>query len=180
MIKLKKVSYEDVLDFFTKEHPVDPNSPHFSGNKWGKLNLDQANKELGGVWALCELEVEDILNLVVPFHAAEQGNSILVGESGLTVNDTINNLKSLLPKYAEENPVCWAKMMYWKDKEFSPLFLSMAPTTQGRRSHTDPTLGTLFHLDGLHRLIRWGMDGRFDRENYTKGRKLTAYVAGLK
>lgn len=179
MIKLKQVSYSDILEFFTKEHPVDLDSPHFAGNKWGRLHLDQANKELGGIWSLCELEADDILNIVIPFHAAEQGDSILVEESGLIVSDAINKLKNSLPSYAENNPVCWAKIMYWKDKDFSPLFLSIASATQGRRSHTDPSLGTLFHLDGLHRLMRWGMDGRFESVNYDKGAKLTAYVAGF-
>ncbi len=180
MIKLKDVSYDDVLKFFTKEHPIDLESPHFAGNKWGRLHLDQANNELGGVWALCELEVDDILNLVIPFHVAEEGDSILVEEGGMTVRDAIDNLKNSLPDYTEKNPVCWAKIMYWKDKGFSPLFLSVAPVKQGGRSHTNPALGSLFHLDGLHRLLRWGMDGRFESQNYTRDQKLTAYVAGFR
>jgi hypothetical protein len=163
-----------------KEHPINDDSPHFEGNKWGKLHLEQANTTAEGSWSLCELEVEDIFAIVLPYHAAEHSESILVEEDGLIVKDAIAKLENWLPAYAESNPVCWAKMMYWQDKEYSPLFLSTVPSYQGKRSHVNANLGNIFHLDGLHRLMRWGMDGRFVSEVYNQGPKLTAYIAGVK
>jgi hypothetical protein len=97
----------------------------------------------------------------------------------MTVADAIAKLKQIEKEYAKNNPVCWAKISYWQGKDFSPLFLSTAPTPdKGRRSLVDTTLGTLFHQDGLHRLLRWGMDGRFDEPGYSEGTKLQAFISG--
>jgi hypothetical protein len=177
---LENIAYEGVVDFFMREHPINDDSIHFEGNKWGKLHLEQANVSVQGDWSLCELETEEILGIVLPYHAAEHGESILIQEDGLIVRDAIKKLKDNLPEYSEKNPVCWKKMMYWKDKEYSPLFLSTVPAYQGKRSHVNPSLGKIFHLDGLHRLMRWGMDGRFTPDLYNQNPKLTAYIAGVK
>lgn len=179
MTILNNASFAEVLEYFNKEHPVDLASPHFEGNKWGKLHLEQADRDAADRWSLCELKSEDIFSIVLPYHAAEHGTAVLVEESGLIVKDAIAKVQSLLPHYAEENPVCFAKMTYWQGKDFSPLFLSAKPAQQGRRSHVDASLGSIFHLDGLHRLMQWGMDGRFNADAYERGPKLTAYVAGL-
>jgi hypothetical protein len=171
---IKQIEYSEVLDFFNKEHPTDENNPHFAGNKWGKMHLDWANTDASGVWSLCELDKEDILGVVVPFHEAEESENILVDLGGQRVGDVILKLKDTWTKYAEENPVCWAKIMYWKGKPFSPLFLATKPVRQGRRGKVDEKLGTLFHLDGLHRILRWGLDNRFESDE-----KLKAYIAGV-
>jgi hypothetical protein len=179
MKKLRDVSYADVVDFFQAEHPTDLSSPHFAGNKWGLKHLEWANDVAGGVWSLCELESEDILGIVFSQHSAEETGEDLVDERGMTVADAIAKLKQIEKEYAKNNPVCWAKISYWQGKDFSPLFLSTAPTPdKGRRSLVDTTLGTLFHQDGLHRLLRWGMDGRFDEPGYSEGTKLQAFISG--
>ncbi len=179
MKKIKNVSYADVIDFFQAEHPTDLSSPHFAGNKWGLKHLEWANDVAEGVWSLCELESDEILNIVFSQHSAEETGEDLVDDHGMTVKDAIEKLKLIGAEYASRNPVCWAKIMYWQGKDFSPLFLSTKPTPEkGRRSLVNTALGTLFHQDGLHRLLRWGMDGRFKEPEYSHGPKLTAYISG--
>lgn len=182
MTILKQVSFSEVLDFFNTEHPINSNSPHFAGNEWGKHHIEAADKVSSGVWALCELDAEEVLSVVLPYHESEEGKVMLAEEPGIMVKDAIKKLEQM-PSYKDDSPVCFAKMQYWQGKDFSPVFLSTTSLTSAQQGHqgvVDTSLGNLFHLDGLHRLIQWGMDGRFDSETYTNGPKLTAYIAGVK
>jgi hypothetical protein len=179
MKKIKDVSFPEVFDFFQSEHPTDLTSPHFAGNKWGLKHLEWANDVAEGVWSLCDLESEEILGIVFSQHSAEGTGEDLVDDHGMTVRDAIEKLRSIETEYTNKNPVCWAKIMYWQGKDFSPVFLSTQPTPEkGRRSLVNPTLGKLFHQDGLHRLLRWGLDGRFKEPEYSQSSKLTAYISG--
>ena len=180
MKKIRSVSYADVMAFFEEHHPTDLSSPHFAGNKWGLKHLEWANDVADGIWSLCELESNEVLGIVFSQHSAEETGEDLIDEKGMTVASAIEMLSRTETEYAKNNPVCWAKMAYWHEKDFSPLFLSTAPTMEGkgRRSLVDPTLGSLFHQDGLHRLLRWGLDGRFTEPVYSKNQKLTAFISG--
>jgi hypothetical protein len=179
MKKIKSVTYDDVVEFFKKEHPIDDTSPHFAGNYWAMKHLEWANDVAEGVWSLCELEPEDITGIVFSHHTAEESERVLVNEKGMTVSQALNYLREHQEEYARECPTCWSKIMYWQGKDFTPVLLSTKPTpNKGKRSNVDITLGNLFHQDGLHRLIRWGLDGRFDQKSYSTGPKLTAYISG--
>ncbi|MDB5264571.1 MAG: hypothetical protein JWN64_142 [Parcubacteria group bacterium] len=177
---LKQIPYSEVSEFFAQEHPIDLDSPHFAGNKWGLKHLEWANEVAKGEWSLCELDSKDILGIVFSHHAAEETGEELVGEKGMTLTDATKKLRNIESEYAKNNPTCWAKMMYWQGKDFSPIFLSTKPTMEGkgRRSLVDPSLGSLFHQDGLHRLLRWNLDGRFEDSRYLDDSKLTAYISG--
>ncbi|MDP3402885.1 MAG: DUF6309 family protein [bacterium] len=179
MKKIKDVSFDDVVAFFQAEHPTDLSSPHFAGNMWGLKHLEWANDVAKGEWSLCELDSKDILGIVFSQHSAEETGEDLIDEKGMTVADATEKLRSTETEYGKNNPVCWAKIMYWQGKDFSPLFLSTQPTPEkGRRSLVDPTLGTLFHQDGLHRLLRWSLDGRFEEPAYSEGLRLAAFISG--
>jgi len=180
MRKLKSVSYEEVSTFFNKVHPVDETSIHFAGNKWAMKHLEWADEVAVGTWSLCELEASEVLAIVCAHHAAEGTDTVLVPETGRTLQDLVADLQRRTGEYAENNPECWAKMAYWEGKDFSPVLLSTEPTMEGkgRRSLVDPSLGSLFHQDGLHRLVRWALDGRFEAEIYAKNPQVTAYIAG--
>ena len=179
MKKLEDVSYQEVVSFFEKEHPIDNTSPHFAGNYWAMKHLEWANDVAEGVWSLCELDSKEILGIVFSRHTAEDTDNALVNEEGMTLQDALTYLQSHEQEYAEQNSVCWSKIMYWQDKEFTPILLSTKPTPdKGPRSNVNSKLGNLFHQDGLHRLIRWGLDGRFEKEVYSKGDKLTAFISG--
>lgn len=180
MKKIKDISYDEVVDFFKKEHPVDEHSPHFAGNKWAMKHLEWANEVAEGQWSLCALDSEDVLSIVLAHHSAEETDEELVGQEGMLVSSAIEKLEDRKETYSKNNPVCRQKIMYWQDKDFSPLLLSTKPTMEGkgRRSLVNPELGSLFHQDGLHRILCWGMDGRFDKAVYAKGPKLTAFVGG--
>ena len=179
MRKIKDVPYDEVVAFFEKEHPIDDSSPHFAGNYWAMKHLEWANDAVDGVWSLCELEVEDILGIVFAYHTAEETELCLVDEEGMTLAQTIEYIQANEEMYAQVHPVCWTKMMYWQGEDFTPVLLSTKPTPdKGKRSNVDQSLGNLFHQDGLHRLTRWGLDGRFDPETYASGPKLTAFISG--
>ena len=181
MKKIKNVTYGDVVRFFEKEHPIDENSPHFAGNKWAMKHLQWANEVAEGQWSLIELDSEDVLLIVLAHHSAEETDEELVGQGGMLVSEAIQKLENTKDAYSKNNPVCWQKIIYWHGKDFSPLLLSTKPTMEGkgRRSLVSPELGRLFHQDGLHRILCWGMDGRFKKQMYTSGPKLTAFVAGV-
>lgn len=179
MKKIKSISYDEVVTFFEKEHPVDETSPNFAGNKWAMKHLEWANDVSKGEWTLCELEPEDILGIVFSHHTSEETEHSLINVQGMTLNQTLTLMKENNVEYAKNNPVCWSKIMYWQNKDFSPVLLSTRPTPgKGKRSDVDINLGNLFHQDGLHRLIRWGLDGRFELNKYSQGPKLTAFVSG--
>jgi len=179
MKKIRNVSYNEVVAFFEKEHPVDETSPHFAGNKWAMKHLEWANDVADGEWSLCELEAEDVLGIVFSHHTSEGTDQSLVDERGMTLEQTLALLRGNELEYAKNNPVCWSKIMYWQHKDFSPVLLSTQPTPgKGKRSNVDVRLGKLFHQDGLHRLIRWGLDGRFEHGTYSQAPKLTAFVSG--
>ncbi|MBP9749475.1 MAG: hypothetical protein KBD21_01995 [Candidatus Pacebacteria bacterium] len=180
MKKIKDVPYADVVTFFEKEHPVDESSPHFAGNKWAMKHLEWANEVAEGQWSLCELDSEDVLSIVLAHHSAEETGEELVGQDGMLVYEVVNKLESAKESYSKNNPTCWKKIMYWHGKDFSPLLLSTKPTKEGkgRRSLVNSKLGSLFHQDGLHRVLCWGMDGRFNTDVYSGGKKLTAFIAG--
>lgn len=181
MEKIQDVSYDEVVSFFEVEHPIDENSPHFAGNKWAMKHLEWANEVAEGRWSLCELDSVDVLSVVLAHHSAEETGEELISQDGMLVSEAIQKLEYIKESYAINNPICWQKIIYWQDKAFSPLLLSTQPTMEGkgRRSLVDPELGSLFHQDGLHRILCWGIDGRFDTKVYSAGPKLTAFVAGL-
>lgn len=177
MIIIKKVAFVEVLNFFDLEHPI-ADADIFKGNKWARQIILQAEKDFPDSWVYCELNKDDVLNIILPTHPSEDNDIELVDEKGLTVEDVLKKLKTM-PDYAAKNPICWRKINYWRQRMFSPIFLSTSPVSASRQKLIDPTKGKLFHLDGLHRLIGWGLSDRFDGLKNAEENKITAYIAGI-
>jgi len=174
---LKRISSNEILAFFDSEHPIKADPVGFNGNKWARNILEQADSDFYGLWHYVELEASEIFDIALPYHNGEGGGDILIDEKGLTVSQAVQKIKNIFD-YGKRNPVCWEKISYWQTREFSPIFLSTAPVNAERQKLLSPSMGSLFHLDGLHRLIGWGMVGRFDPGIYGKKGKLAAYLAG--
>lgn len=169
---LRKISFIEVLKSFDDLHPVIEHK-NFEGNKWAREIIKQANVDFQDSWVLAELAVEDVINIVLPYHPSEDKKDVLIDERGLRVEEVLSKVKELV-EYSTQNPVCWGKIVYWRTHPFTPLFLSTSPASTARQKLLEPSMGKLFHLDGLHRLIGWGLDGR-----YNEKMKLLAYVAGI-
>lgn len=170
----KLVSFEEVLFAFDKEHNQQNGS-----NSWARNALVEANKKFSGKWRKIKLKRKQILQIVLPHHLGEEGEIELVPKTGLNVKATINKLKSI-PSYKIKNPKCWEKIEYLETKPFSPIFLStLAIDWDDYKNITMPGAGNFFHLDGLHRLISWGLEGRFNSRRYLFSNKIIAYIAGL-
>jgi hypothetical protein len=82
--------------------------------------------------------------------------------------------------YQSANPVCWEKIAHWRKDSSSPVFLCTAPVSHSDYQDLTDYEGHLIHLDGLHRLIAWGLYGKLEPDEYEKRERVIAYVAGLK
>lgn len=172
--KLGEIPFEEVLRVFDEEHHQKDGT-----NSWARNALIEANKKFNGRWGQLKLKRKEILGIVLPHHLGEGGEIELVPISGLNVEAAISKIKSI-PEYKIKNPQCWEKIKYLEIKPFNPIFLSVSAIDWDDYKNLIPTKNShLFHLDGLHRLIAWGLAGRLSFWKYFLNKKIVAYVAGL-
>jgi len=154
---IKEVKFEEVLEYFDLTHPVRPEG-NFTTNDWARNLIVSTNEQCGGQWKIVELMPEDILEILLPHHRGEPdlgGTVTLIEGDNTTVKNAIIKL-SQLSDYHTTNTVCWNKIQYWMDKEIEPIFLS---TIQPKHMLKTNIQGEFYHLDGLHRLLAWGLKG---------------------
>ena len=169
---IKNVNYEEVVNSFKQEHQTKHGT-----NPWALKAISRANNQCEGLWAYIELEPKEILNIFLPWHEFDCGNDPVIPQNTKTnVDVTLNKIKSD-KNYSSKNPDCWAKIEYCsKQEKILPIFLSAKPVLNIKEYHAYRDLidqkGNLFHLDGFHRLINWGLKGGMD--------SIYAYVAGVK
>ncbi|TSA44814.1 hypothetical protein D4R52_03630 [bacterium] len=172
--KLEAISSAEVLKVFDEEHNQQDGS-----NGWARRALIEADKKFNGKWGRIELKRKQILQIILSHHQGEGGEIELVPKTGFTVEEAINKIKSI-SCYKIKNPKCWEKIEYLKTESFSPIFLSIGQIDWDDYKSISISNGEhFFHLDGLHRLISWGLDGRLDAWTYFRGSKIIAYIAGL-
>lgn len=149
---VKQISFEEVLEYFDQTHPQE-----FGSNDWARNKIIEANLSCNGYWRLIELSPEEILGVWLPHHEGKHGGSgvVLLEIEGATVKNAVTILKNL-EDYPTTNKQCWSKIEYWRNKEIAPIFLS---TIQPEHMKNETAIGPLFHLDGLHRLLAWGLEG---------------------
>jgi hypothetical protein len=173
---LKGASFEDVLKAFDQDHAIKPDN----SNEYARGLLEKADRQFGGVWAQAPLSQEDVSKIILPphNHGTGGGQVELIPISGLTVSAATEKIRGI-PSYQCTNICCWRSITYWMDRYPSAIFLSAAPVREcsdyQQLSHHEDHL---IHLDGLHRLIGWGMSGKLDPGQYDKGQGVYAYVAG--
>ncbi len=155
---IKKVNFEEVIDYFDKNHPV-TDEGHSQKNKWGRNKIIEANDNSSGRWQFVELHPDEIADIWLPYHKGEHGHKgkevVLIEEEGSTVSDATSKLKSLTD-YSETNKTCWKFIDYWQDKDITPIFISLCRPEHIKSPNGE---GHPFHLDGVHRLLAWGLKG---------------------
>lgn len=157
------------LEYHNKEHGT---------NSYALDFLNRANDSSGGKWVKRELSREEVLSIVLPHHSNhkhESSTQELIPATGLTVKDTISRLIKL-KDYSKNHPICWETLEMSKSSK-SPIFLT---ATLLEENNDHGKLGNfsspqLYHLDGLHRLVAWGLNGKYVSENYEP---ITAFIAG--
>lgn len=171
---IKRVSYEEVINSFKKEHQTNHGT-----NPWAlDRAISGANNKGEGLWAYVELEPKEISNIFLPWHEfdCEKDNPVIPQNTKMNVVDTLNKIKGD-KNYPSKNPNCWSKIDYCgKQEKIFPVFLSTKPILGLQEYHAYKDLNdqpnNLFHLDGFHRLINWGLKGGKE--------SIYAYVAGVK
>ncbi|HCM52015.1 TPA: hypothetical protein DIS56_02675 [Candidatus Saccharibacteria bacterium] len=168
-----KVDFSEVKKVFLTDHDINHGS-----NKYAMKCLIDANEQCNGRWIRRELNSIEVQRIVLPNHRSHNrkiSNLPLVPETGLTVEDTLKRL-NLLADYATKNPCCWNIIQRSRTSK-SPVFLITQPLERNR-DHSKLANFTghrLYHLDGLHRLVAWGLNGRYVDRKYEP---ITAFIVG--
>jgi hypothetical protein len=141
---------------------------------WALRNLALADAQFQGCWSRATIDAIDARHIVLPRHAGEpcHGDHLeLIPAGGATVEDAVRRLRGL-SEYAAVNVSCWGKIEFFTSQPLSPIVLASAPL-----DHADyrdlPPWAPAYHVDGLHRLIGWGLAGRLDEPD-----RLDVWLAG--
>ncbi|MEV7597026.1 DUF6309 family protein [Kitasatospora sp. NPDC089797] len=164
------VAYSEVHEAYLRDHPVE-RAHEANTNLYGEENLERADTLPGGWWRI-RLTPADVLGVVLPWHLSEGGERELVPRTGLTVARAAERVRSGGADWTAANPVCSAKLRLLRRAPFTPLFLSTAPVDHPDYAGLVLAPG-LIHLDGLHRMVAWGLAGRL-----AGGIELDGYLAG--
>lgn len=125
MKTIKDVKFEEVIEYFDREHPI-RSEGNFTTNGWARGLLLSTNELCGGKWKIVELTPEEILEIFLPHHQGEPhlgGIITLIDGEGATTKDAIKRFSGL-SDYKTTNTACWEKIHYWNDKKIEPIFLS--------------------------------------------------------
>jgi len=151
-----------------------PNTDAADG--WALSRLEEAGDAFAG-WARVSLSREDVMGTVLVYHCRGDGDPVVPRE-GATVREVVDGLDGEgMSELAAEHPRCHDRIERLMREPFSPVFLADGPleeTSAEQYGWLECGEDCLVHLDGLHRLLAWTLDGRFD-EGYEND--LTAYVA---
>ena len=155
-----EIGFDEIKAVFLRENADTPER-----NDWPLGALEVANRQFGR-WVRVVLLPEEVLNVMLPWHA--HGTN-LVPVAGSSVLEAIKNLN-----FVSQSTECYKRIRQFSGARTPAVFLSAAPISDPRYSDYQGLLSRgykgLTHLDGLHRLIAWGLENK---------REVPAYVAGL-
>ena len=155
-----KVDFQEVKATFVGDNLDTPER-----NEWPLGALEIANNQFRD-WTKVLLFPDDLGNIMLPWH--DHGES-LVPPSGSLVSEALEKLEGI-----DHLSECYRRIKQFTDPRTSAIFLSVAPINDPRypdyKGLVDRGYKGLTHLDGLHRLIAWGLENK---------RTVPAYVAGL-
>jgi len=127
--------------------------------RWAIPLVDAMHERVSG-WQLIELEATAAAGLWLARHAGEpcHGDTSLLGESpqGCTVGEGVSWLTRHGARYALANPTCWQRIATARAAPSSAIVL--APFSIGDRVKPDDAAWVV--VDGLHRALGWGLEGR--------------------
>lgn len=167
-----KKTFAQVSVYFLKTNSLQKGTNQFAYN-----NLLAANKKSYGVWEEVELTHKEILSIIIPQHW-HLVVSRYIGIPGNNLECLLQMFKSL-DVVKQRYPSCYKSVAYWYKKPFSMIYLCKHPPDHDEDYRLIKKYkGQLIHLDGLHRLIGWGLAKKFDKKSYEQGEKLKALIAG--
>jgi Family of unknown function (DUF6309) len=159
MHRQSKVDYHEVKATFLRD-----NVKTLERNAWPLRALEIANAQFGD-WTRALLDPDDLGSIMLPRH--NHGVS-LVPSSGSSVSEVLKRLERL-----DHSSECYRRIQQFSGPLTTIIFLSVAPINDPDYSDykelVDRGYRGLTHLDGLHRLIAWGLENK---------RSVPAYVAG--
>lgn len=167
---LESVSFDHVLQRFRHDHAVD-REHEANTNGDGESHLFLADALLGE-WTRVLLGPRHLRGVVLPWHESEGGDIALVPKTGLRVADAARRLGAMRSDYSGKSPVCWRKLARVAGAPLSSIFLSVRAVTSEDYADLYIKEG-LIHLDGLHRMIAWELDGLLAEHGLVE-----AYIAG--
>jgi hypothetical protein len=169
---LQQTSARAVIDDLTAIR-----DPRAGSMPWTIDYIARADAQFDGVWADVEIDAAEARAIVLPPHAGEpcHGDRLaLVPSGGATLDDTGRAFSAMAADYARENPSCWSRIHGASREPFSTIILTTAPLDVEEYASVARAAGTLYRLDGFHRLIGWTWAKRLDGDA-----TLRAVVAGL-
>lgn len=181
MQALRQVKFSEIINSYTRNYGSS------SSVKWTIDILNKADTSAKGKWQLVALSPEEASSkITLPWHHhGDEGHGKgveLIPKSGMTVSQVTTNIVQSMPEYQKNNSRCLANINSLKSLDFNPIILS-TKALKGyglfAYDHIVVPSGNLIHLDGLHRLIAWSIDGRFNYPKCLFNGQIFAYLAEL-
>ncbi len=132
------VPFDEILRTYKEENRDWP------GYAIGIDYLNEANARCQGKWRLVSLSNTDVSSVILPYHRHEGFE--VIPPLGLSVSAAVERLKQL-PK--EQMRDCWKRISELGQRDFSQMHIAL-----GRED------GSLKHVDGVHRLLAYGLFGK--------------------
>jgi hypothetical protein len=129
---------------------------------WTLKFIERATEQFGE-WREVEIDARAALDIILPPHNGEpcKGDRLaLVPAGGATVAEAARALGTGRSEYERNNPTCWGRIAEASGQAFSTIILTTAPLHVEEYRSIAPTTGSLYHLDGFHRLVGWALAGR--------------------
>ena len=148
----------DVIAALGRARPLDSGSA-----PWTLRFLDIADRQFGGTWRRLDLRGDQALAIMLPPHAGEPccGDRLaLLDSAGARLGDAARRLRAVEDAYSRENRSCWSRIRGAISTPFSEVILTPAPLDSDDHRGLPVVPDTLYHLDGLHRLLGWALAGR--------------------
>lgn len=154
--EMQKIDFNDVLSL----HESCCASSSSVG--YARRILNAANVNAKGKWVRGSLKRSEIENIILTYHQSEGGNMPLSPRTGIQLKNAIQFIQQSID-YKQQSPSCWGKIKPHLNSGFSPIFLARQPVKDWQDHQNLQTESSHFHLDGLHRLVGWGLGRKFDQ-----------------
>ena len=184
------INFREIMEELGKQHKLSETLDYI-----GNL-LSEVNRFYEGIWSRAELPNSTVRHRIILMrHGHVKGQvlipelvghkhlegQVLVPETGSTVAEASARFRAIGPSYVNTNRICYDNIQKQRQAPFSPIILASANKRfripEEYQSNLIQPAGSFLHLDGLHRLIAWDLEGRFKDDSEGKPR-LKAYIAG--
>jgi hypothetical protein len=161
LINAKVINFDDVLSIYRKEN----------NQKEGNIDrttylLSVANKFFGS-WIEAELPNSEVLKVTLPYHL--HFSNELISKRGATVRYASDKFRKIETTYRKDNRECYEIIERSKKKNIQTVYLSLGVLSDSSNEEVNgfkeyrkirKSENNLIHLDGLHRLLSYGINRR--------------------